>query len=224
MSFFKYFFNENYSSFNRTLFPPGAQKIEKQDVDFDIKGACFLIKFKIADEIEQDAQIIPTFVSACAADYGYQAKLSYDINSTAGSASLSEVGIVNKTMVEDDSSNEETVSEIDMFVIKKRIKNCSIKFTVSCNDIESLLKQPYLITVCVSTKENTGITSNDMLTTEPSNIDVPLISQMEFPDNIRKRICSPACVSMVQGCYGSVPNVLEFAKNAYNKNYYKYSK
>ena len=100
--------------------------------------------------------------------------------------------------------------EIDVFRAKQPMREVSVRVWLRARERSAVLSAPTLLTVSLSddlTEADAPLTAMvDRLA-----LSVPALSQMEAPEGIRTRICSPTCVAMVLAYWGSGVDLVDLA-------------
>lgn len=102
------------------------------------------------------------------------------------------------------------VPEIDVFRAPAPITEVSVRVWLRARERSAVLAAPTLLTVSLSDDlTEAHAPASDMV--DRVVLSVPALTQMEAPEDIRMRICSPACVAMVLAYWGSSVDLVDLA-------------
>lgn len=201
-------------------YPPDVQFLWEDNITMEICGDNqVLLSLSLAEIKLNKCQLIPTLSIATKNTYGYKCFFRrYNNNS---SNRFKEVTLVSVGSYPDPTDTAHPGSrgiktDSDSFLIKEISNPARIVFKIIAADIAKIVKQPLLLSISVApalTIRNVPLFKVDT----GHDIDVPAKSQMEFNQNIQKRICSPTCLSMVLDYYGKKTKVLKLAERAYHQ-------
>lgn len=201
-------------------FPSHSELIDDEYITIIEQGSDSLeVKIELGKSLSEGVEIIPCFVSSADCEYGYQACISYSTNNGNEKIFVSPIGEYGDTNAGPESSSNSISSEIDLFVLKEEIQSPTLSFFIVGFSPEAFNKTKSLITISIydrSTEIRGVQTKNSIL------LNVPKKSQMTFEPGIRRRICSPTSISMVQEYLGRKSDILALAERAYNKTHDMY--
>ncbi len=86
-------------------------------------------------------------------------------------------------------------AEIDVYTASPPATGVRLRLRIHSPDLTTVCRAETLVTVSLSD----GTAPDDGPAEGRAHLHVPALSQMETPDAIRQRICSPTCVAMVLG-------------------------
>ena len=105
-------------------------------------------------------------------------------------------------------------SEIDVLVASRPLNAIRLRLRLRAPAADTVLAAPWLVTLSTS---DGGVvdpaTGHDL---PASAIDLPARSQMEEPEALRSRICSPTSVAMVLALHGHHVKVMDLAAEMYH--------
>jgi hypothetical protein len=102
-------------------------------------------------------------------------------------------------------------AEIDVFRAKQPIREVSVRVWLRARDRAAVLEAPTLFAVSLSDDlTETHASPTDVV--DRIALSVPALSQMEAPEDIRMRICSPTCVAMVLAYWGSGVDLVDLSE------------
>ena len=102
--------------------------------------------------------------------------------------------------------------EIDVYTASPPVTGVRLRLRIHSPDLTTVCRAETLITVSLS--DSTA--PDDGPADGRAQLDVPALSQMETPDAIRQRICSPTCVAMVLGYWRRPVAPLELASEMFD--------
>jgi hypothetical protein len=141
---------------------------------------------------EPATRIIPSLSALSEHDYSFrfEARVSGD----GGWTALSPVGPHGfAPSGEDDAPDDRLSADIDVLTARPGVDEVRLRITLHAPDLDAVIRAPILITASLSSERLAPHTE----VTGLARLDVPAHSQMEAPEQIRRRICSPTCVAMV---------------------------
>ncbi|MBI2217821.1 MAG: C39 family peptidase [Candidatus Rokubacteria bacterium] len=99
-------------------------------------------------------------------------------------------------------------SEVDVFFASEPAERVRMRLALHSDEVRLLDTVPWLATLSAS--DLAQVPDSDDVAGGRAVIDVPACSQMEEPESLRHRICSPTSVAMVLGRWGvhAAPRVL----------------
>lgn len=198
-------------------FPTFASVLGESRISIEIASSKEAkISIRVADRVSENTEIIPCLSIPTGRQYGYQAQLTYRHGTIEGVSRVAAIGELPKECLNDEVGTEEVGSDVDLFLVKKYIEDVYIEFHVSADNIAGMIEEgQYLLSVSL-TELGGGIATTSEKLTEAIELEVPQKSQMTFPEDIRRRICSPTSIYMVEAYYGVKTEVTDIAKKAYN--------
>jgi Peptidase_C39 like family len=87
-------------------------------------------------------------------------------------------------------------AEIDLFVSPRAAAHVCVRVRLHAEDLQAALRAPMLVSVSLSDEQTAADTAAG---TGRIQLDVPPLSQMDMPADLRHRVCSPTAVAMVLG-------------------------
>jgi hypothetical protein len=87
------------------------------------------------------------------------------------------------------------IPDIDVFTASPAAAEIHLRVRIQAPDLAALGRAPMLASASLSGEPG----PDDQEASGHIELDVPALSQMEAPEAIRRRICSPTCVAMVLG-------------------------
>ncbi len=93
------------------------------------------------------------------------------------------------------SQDDRLRAEIDVFEATPAATEVRLRVRLQAPDLDHVTRTPLLI--CVSLSGEAALDEEPVASR--ARLDVPALSQMNAPEAIRHRICSPACAAMVLG-------------------------
>jgi len=186
--------------------PAGRVAIERPDES----QAVFTVA--LSHDLIGGALVIPTLSFAAGSSHGYRCALRV---SAAREAPLTPVGEWAVQEPDGSARIRGVKPAIDCFAIGSMRGEAELIFRVVAADVDGLLHRPYLLTISIAA----SATPDRLKPPGPASfqdISVPPKSQMEYDPAIRRRICSPTCVSMVLDYLGRRTSPLVLAAHAYN--------
>lgn len=200
-------------SIQEGCFPQNARVINEENFSITQYENYIRIDIYLGDSLSKGFQVVPCLSINSSSSYGYQATIKYNVNNKNHDVSISPIGEYIENYKRESSSSHVS-SEIDLFITKKPIENVTLSFKVTGISISELEKNYSLVSISIFDnfqKESSQSLDNEI------ELDVPRKSQMLFEPEIRRRICSPTSISMVQEYYGRKSDVIAIANRAYNK-------
>jgi hypothetical protein len=208
------------SEVSTKYFPSHSVDIDDGAISIvEIEDNRLRISVDLGQTLSDGIEIIPCFVSSADFEYGYQAYISHSENNGKMEVFVSPIGEYGEINIGSEESSDSISSEIDLFVLKDDINDPSLIFNIVGFSLESFSKTQSLITISIYDKVSE---IRDIRPNKTIQLDVPQMSQMTFAPEIRRRICSPTSISMVQEYLGNKSNILALADRAYNKTHDMY--
>jgi len=198
-------------------FPTFTRELVGNSVSVEIASAKEAkISVRVAERVNENTEIIPCLSIPTARKYGYQSQLTYRHGILEGLSRVAAIGKLPEECLSDEVGTEEVSSDIDLFLVKKNIEDVFIEFYVVADNVAEMIEGgQYLLSISL-TKLGDGIATTDEQLTDAIELEVPRKSQMTFPEDIRRRICSPTSIYMVETYYGVKTDVIYIANKAYN--------
>lgn len=122
----------------------------------------------------------------------------------------SPVGTLPPRSLDDHIGDPNLSCEIDVFRAKQPMREVGVRVWLRARERSAVLAAPTLLTVSLS-DDLTEADAPLARMVDQVALSVPALSQMEAPQGIRKRICSPTCVAMVLAYWGSGVDLVDLA-------------
>jgi peptidase C39-like protein len=177
----------------------------------------FEFQMKIFINSSETYELIPCFSMISNELYSYQVKVNANIksNNERAEAILVPVG-ESKDLFQKANclTNGFLKDDVDLFLINNA-DFIELTFRINCSNTYKHINRLWLASACLAPL---GKNKSEFDAPESTPVlDVPMKSQMLEQKNIRRRICSPTCVSMVIDYYGMNSSIQDIAKFSYNK-------
>jgi Peptidase_C39 like family len=104
-------------------------------------------------------------------------------------------------------------AEIDLFTVPSPARRVSLRIALRAHDLEAALRAPMLASVSLSDEQTSDEKPPDM---GRVLLEVPPLSQMEAPAELRHRICSPTSVAMVLAYWKRAVHVETLAADVFD--------
>ncbi|TYT75527.1 C39 family peptidase [Desulfobotulus mexicanus] len=198
-------------------FPTFASELIESRVSVEVASPTEAkISVLVGEWLNANTEIIPCLSIPTGCKYGYQAQLIYRHGIIEGLSRVAAIGELPEECRKDEIGTEEVSSEIDLFLVNKSIEDVYIEFCVNSENIIAMIESgEYLLSISINELGDGVAAINEQLP-DAVELAVPRKSQMTFPEDIRRRICSPTSIHMVEAYYGVKSDVVEIAYKAYN--------
>jgi len=154
------------------------------------------------------AQVLPSLSLLADADYSF--RFEAQTIDAAGWTALSPVG--RDEFPPAGEPDRRLRADIDVFAASTPVPRVRLRVRLQAADLEPLRRAPALVTVSLSDGAPAGVDSR----AGRARLDVPPLSQMELPEAMRHRVCSPASVAMVLGYWKRPVPVADLAASMYD--------
>jgi hypothetical protein len=147
--------------------------------------------------------LLPSLSIATDQDHAFQ--FAVRARPTAPWTFASAVGPWGPASTEDETQDRGTAgltADIDVFRATPPIADVSVRVRLRARMLSAVLAAPTLLTVSLSDDVADLPSGSPAGRSADPALSVPTISQMEAPEPLRMRICSPVCVAMVLGYWG----------------------
>ena len=156
-------------------------------------------------------EIVPCLSLGSTSSWGYQCSLEYETNrGKRGISQLTPIGRFDYNK-ENSDQNKFVETKIDLWTIKTKLKWARVHWQIQgLTNIESISA---LFSLSFRRK-----TTEKSLTTPKLSLEktVPKISQMSLRSDIKDRVCSPTCLSMLIQYHGITNQVYDVIAEAYH--------
>jgi hypothetical protein len=100
-------------------------------------------------------------------------------------------------------------SQIDVLAAARPVERVRLRLRLRADDAGAVLRAPWAVTLSAS--DGGPVDATETPGRRAVAIDVPAFSQMEEPEAVRRRICSPTSVAMVLALHGKRAAVADLA-------------
>lgn len=205
----------------QTMMPPDTQDLGARLSVISASRGTAVIHARISRDSRRRTHLVPFLSSVSSADYAYvaSARCLPASGELSGWTSLEPVGRPDKLAKYADANSGGAVSEIDYFVLPHEADDVLVRFHIESDNLHAFLSNPILVG-CTFGEISGGFRHKPCRDIAAGkDLTVPAKSQMLEESIDPRRVCSPACVSMVVDYFGLQTSVSEIASHTYSSTH-----
>jgi Peptidase_C39 like family len=187
--------------------PPDVRRPARVAGPVRREGDDVVVDFPVFAPRRPAVHLLPSFCALTTASYS--ARFEASVPGAGGEAWVATTSIGPADFPDAESGDGPLRSHIDVLVATRPVERVRLRLRLRADDAWAVLGAPWAVTL--STSDGGPVDASETPGRRAIAIDVPAFSQMEEPEPVRRRICSPTSVAMVLALHGKNAAVADLA-------------